>query len=157
MPDLIGSLCESVMLNKIGRFELFADGRVATISLRRPDLVIDRSRLIQRLAEQAEECGAKILTGHRFLDLKPNGKKLTFTVAYNGNGESIEESANILVGADGAFSKVAQSGGWPKPLTVPLVQAVVELPKDMPSDVTRVWFIPEDTSYFYWLIPHSPT
>ena len=157
MPDLIGSLCESVMLNKIGRFELFADGRVATISLRRPDLVIDRSRLIQRLAEQAEECGAKILTGHRFLDLKPNGKKLTFTVAYNGNGESIEESVNILVGADGAFSKVAQSGGWPKPLTVPLVQAVVELPKDMPSDVTRVWFIPEDTSYFYWLIPHSPT
>lgn len=157
MPDLIGSLCESVVLNKIGRFELFADGRVATISLRRPDLVIDRSKLIQRLAEQAEESGAKILTGHRFLGLKPNGKKLTFTVSYNGNGESIEESANILVGADGAFSKVAQSGGWPKPSTVPLFQAVVELPKDMPSDVTSVWFIPEDTSYFYWLIPHSPT
>jgi len=40
---------------------------------------------------------------------------------------------------------------------VPLIQAVVKLPEDMPSDTTRVWFLPEDTPYFYWLIPHSPT
>ncbi len=33
----------------------------------------------------------------------------------------------------------------------------MELPRDMPSDTTRVWFIPEDTPYFYWLIPHSAT
>jgi flavin-dependent dehydrogenase len=26
----------------------------------------------------------------------------------------------------------------------------------MPRDTTRVWFIPEDTPYFYWLIPDSP-
>ena len=25
----------------------------------------------------------------------------------------------------------------------------------MPSDTSRVWFLPEDTPYFYWLIPHS--
>lgn len=61
------------------------------------------------------------------------------------------------MGADGAFSKVAQSGGWPIQETVPLEQAVVELPEDMPSDTTRIWFIPEETRYFYWLIPHSPT
>jgi len=157
MHDLTGSLCESTVINKIRRFELSADGRVATISLRRPDLVMDRSKVIQRLADQAEANGAKILTGHRFLSLKPNGKGLTFTVSLNGGGEAVEELANILVGADGAFSKVARSAGWPKQPTVPLLQAVVELPKDMPSDVTRVWFIPEETPYFYWLIPHSPT
>ena len=27
----------------------------------------------------------------------------------------------------------------------------------MPSDTSRVWFLPEDTPYFYWLIPHSST
>src|SRR5207249_7597277 len=26
----------------------------------------------------------------------------------------------------------------------------------MRGDTTRVWFIPEDTPYFYWLIPESP-
>jgi len=155
MPELIGSLCESAVVNKIRRFELFADGRVATISLKRPDLVIERSKLIQGLAARAEGSGAKVLTGHRFLSFKPNREKLAFTVAYNGNGEAIEESANMLVGADGAFSKVARSAGWPKPSTVPLVQAIVELPKDMPLDTTRIWFVPEETPYFYWLIPHS--
>lgn len=118
---------------------------------------MDRSKVIQRLADQAEASGAKILAGQRFLSLKPNGKGLTFTVSLNGGGELVEESADILVGADGAFSKVARSAGWPKQPTVPLLQAVVELPKDMPSDVTRVWFIPEETPYFYWLIPYSPT
>jgi flavin-dependent dehydrogenase len=156
MPKMIGSLCESAVVNTIRRFELFADGRVATISLQRPDLVIERSKLVQGLAERAEASGTKILAGHLFLRLKPNGKILTFTLSHNGDGTLIEESADILVGADGAFSKVAQSAGWSKQPTVPLFQAVVELPKDMPSDTIRVWFAPEDTPYFYWLIPHSP-
>jgi flavin-dependent dehydrogenase len=91
------------------------------------------------------------------LNLKPNGKNLAFNITNNGNGKPIEETTDILIGADGAFSRVAKSAGWPEQATVPLIQAVVKLPEDMPSDTTRVWFLPEDTPYFYWLIPHSPT
>jgi flavin-dependent dehydrogenase len=40
--------------------------------------------------------------------------------------------------------------------TVPLIQALIPLPKDMRPDTVRVWFIPQDTPYFYWLIPESP-
>ena len=155
MPKLVGSLCESAVVNTIRHFELFADGRVATISLQRPDLVIERSKLIQGLAERAEEYGTEVLAGHLFLALKPNGKRLNFTLSHNGDGTLREESADILIGADGAFSKVARSVGWPKLSTMPLVQAIVELPKDMPLHTTRIWFVPEETPYFYWLIPHS--
>jgi flavin-dependent dehydrogenase len=35
------------------------------------------------------------------------------------------------------------------------VQAIVDLPKDMPQNTVRVWFVPDDTPYFYWLIPDS--
>jgi len=35
------------------------------------------------------------------------------------------------------------------------MQAIVRLPKDMPRDTTRVWFVPQDTPYFYWLIPEN--
>jgi flavin-dependent dehydrogenase len=35
------------------------------------------------------------------------------------------------------------------------VQAIVKLPPGMPPDTVRVWFIPDDTPYFYWLIPES--
>jgi flavin-dependent dehydrogenase len=59
------------------------------------------------------------------------------------------------VGADGAASRVARAAGWPPVETVPLVQAIVRLPKDCPPDTTRVWFVPDDTPYFYWLIPES--
>jgi flavin-dependent dehydrogenase len=34
---------------------------------------------------------------------------------------------------------------------------MVTLPKDMQPDTARVWFVPQDTPYFYWLIPESPT
>jgi len=153
---LTGALSEEVVVNKIFRFELFADGKAASFDLRQPDLVIERSKLIHALAVRAEESGAQILTNQRFLNFKPNGTRLTFT-ASNGNGKPLEDSANVLVGADGAFSRVARCGGWPKPPIVSLLQAVVKLPKGMTPYTTRVWFLPEDTRYFYWLIPHSST
>jgi len=66
-----------------------------------------------------------------------------------------ELHADSVVGADGAASRVARASGWPPIETVPLVQAIVRLPKDCPPDTTRVWFVPDDTPYFYWLIPES--
>ncbi len=157
LPKMLGQIYQSSLVNVIHRFELYADGRVAEISLRQPDLVIERSKLLHELAAQAKNSGAEIFTNHRFLNLKPNGKQLAFSIVNNGNGKPVEEYTNILVGADGAFSRVAKSGGWPKPTTVPLIQTVVKLPKDMASDCTRVWFLPEVTPYFFWLIPHSST
>jgi len=157
LPKLLGPLYQSSLVNVIRRFELYADGRVAQISLKQPDLVIERSKLLHELAAEAKQSGAEIFTSHKFLNLKPNGKQLVFSIVNNGNGKPVEEYTNILVGADGVFSRVAKSGGWPKPDTVPLIQAVVKLPEDMPSDTTRVWFLPEDTPFFYWLIPHSST
>jgi len=157
VSELTGSLCEGATINRINHYELFGDGKFAKISHRQPDLVIERSKLIQKLAIQAHESGAEILTGRHFLNLKPDEKRLTFTIARNGDGALVEETTDILIGADGAFSKVAQSADFPRQPTVPLFQAVVRLPNDMCSDTTRIWFVPEDTPYFYWLIPYSPT
>jgi len=157
LPKLVGSIYQNSLVNVIRRFELYADGRVAQISLKQPDLVIERSKLLNELEIQAKQSGAEIFTNHRFLNLKPNGKQLAFSITNNGNGTPVEEYANILVGADGVFSRVAKSGGWHKPDTVPLIQAVVKLPKNMDSNCTRVWFLPEVTPYFFWLIPHSLT
>src|SRR5438128_2081437 len=120
MRDVLGRLGERAIVHEIRRFELCTDGRVGTIHLERPDLVVERSLLVRELAGQAEAAGA-------------------------------------VFGADGAFSAVARTAGWPRLTTVPVVQAVVRLPADLPPDTTRIWFVPEDTPYFYWLIPESPT
>jgi len=155
MNDVLGDLGKNAQVNEIRRFELFTDGRVARVSLARPDLVIERNRLIRELAGAAQASGASIKFGHQFVSLQ--GGKTYLTLRLRRTDAAVEEaSVNTVVGADGAFSRVARSAGWPAQATVPLVQAIVRLPNDMPPDATRVWFIPDDTPYFYWLIPDSP-
>jgi flavin-dependent dehydrogenase len=141
------------IVNEIRRFELFTDGRSAQVALTRPDLIIERSRLIPALAGDARQAGAQLSFDTRFLGLGPNSPGLRLEVETAGRRE--EMHADCVVGADGAASRVARTAGWPPVETVPLVQAIVKLPKDCPPDTTRVWFVPDDTPYFYWLIPES--
>ncbi len=159
MKDVLGDLGKTAQVNEIRRFELFTDGRVARVNLARPDLVVERSRLVRELAGAAQASGARIDFGRQFVSLESgDGGKKNLTLRLRRNDSQVEEeNVDTVVGADGAFSRVARSAGWPAQATVPLVQAIVRLPRDLPQDTTRVWFIPDDTPYFYWLIPDSPT
>ena len=150
----VNGAADASILNEIKRFELFTNGRSAVVSLKRPDLIIERSRLIRALAKEAQQAGAQFEYDTRFLGLSPNNNGLHVQVDRAGRREELY--AESVVGADGATSRVARASGWPPVETVPLVQAVVKLPKDCPVDTTRVWFVPDDTPYFYWLIPESP-
>jgi flavin-dependent dehydrogenase len=89
--------------------------------------------------------------------MHPNGKSLVMEVERCADGGREEVRADTIIGGDGAASRVARAAGWEPLETLPLVQAIVPLPKDMPADTVRVWFVPQDTPYFYWLIPESPT
>ncbi|MFZ0416396.1 MAG: NAD(P)/FAD-dependent oxidoreductase, partial [Candidatus Acidiferrales bacterium] len=155
MKDLLREAGSASIVNEIRKFELFTDGRVATIDLDEPDLIIERAKLIRSLADRAQKAGARVDFARKFRNLAPNPNGVTLELQHAGKETSEELSARVVVGGDGAASRVAQSAGWPKPETVPLVQAIVPLPKDMTPDTVRVWFVPADTPYFYWLIPES--
>ncbi|MGB0036276.1 MAG: NAD(P)/FAD-dependent oxidoreductase [Candidatus Acidiferrales bacterium] len=156
MRGLLGRAAESSIVNEIRRMEIFTDGRAATIELKHPDLIIERRALIQGLAEEAQRTGVRVEMGRRFHSLHPNGRGLVLEVERCGDGAREEIHADNIVGGDGALSSVARAAGWAPLETVPLVQAIVPLPKDMATDTARVWFVPQDTPYFYWLIPESP-
>ncbi len=149
----LGCSAQGSIVNEIRRFELFTDGRSAQVALDNPDLIIERSRLIKGLALEAEHAGAKFRFDTRFLGIGPNSRGLRLEVDSAGKREELH--AHNVVGADGATSRVARASGWPPVETVPLVQAIVKLPKDCPRDTARVWFVPDDTPYFYWLVPES--
>lgn len=142
----MAEVAEDSVVNEIRRFELFTDGRSAQIALKKPDLIIERSRLIAALARDAQHAGASLSFDTRFLGVGPNERGLRLAVESGGQREEVH--ADSIVGADGAASRVARAAGWPPVDTVPLVQAIVRLPKDCPPDTTRVWFIPDDTPYF---------
>jgi len=157
MRSLLGRAAEGSVVNEIRRFELFTDGRAATVALQQPDLIIERRALIQGLAAEAERAGAKLELGKRFHTVHANGNGLAIEVERCSGGSREEVCADTIVGGDGAASCVARAAGWAPLETVPLVQAIVPLPKDMAADTVRVWFVPQDTPYFYWLIPESST
>jgi flavin-dependent dehydrogenase len=155
MNDLLGVAGKASIVNEVRRFELFTDGRAATIDLARPDLIIERAKLIRSLAEHAQKAGAQVSLGRNFRRLTPQPGKITVELQHNRENATEEFAAETVIASDGALSAVAQAAGWPKPATVPLIQAIVPLPKDMRPDTVRVWFVPDDTPYFYWLIPES--
>lgn len=155
MKEVLGEAAADCVVNEIRKFELFTDGRSATIGMNQPDLIIERSRLIRGLAKQAQNAGAQLALGRQFRGISANSDGFSLEFDCAGSKAAENFSAETVVGADGALSRVAQSAGWPKPKTVPLVQAIVALPKDMSPDTVRVWFVPSETPYFYWLIPES--
>ncbi|MGH2808627.1 MAG: FAD-dependent monooxygenase [Actinomycetota bacterium] len=154
MRELLAGAGESSIVNEIHRFELYADGRIATVELQRPDLIIERAELIRELAKTAQDAGARLELGARITSLSSNGSALELTV---DRGEEAPDVVAVptVIGADGAQSRVARAAGWPRLPTVPLVQAIVDLPSDLEPGTSRVWFRPQDTPYFYWLIPES--
>jgi len=155
MNDLLGDAGSASIVNEIRKFELFTDGRAASIILDQPDLIIERSTLIRSLSKYAQEAGAQISLGRNFRGLAADARKITLDLEHAAENRTEQFSADTVVAGDGASSRVAHAAGWPKSRTVPLVQAIVPLPKDMSPDTVRVWFVPADTPYFYWLIPES--
>jgi flavin-dependent dehydrogenase len=156
VKEILGSQLNGSLVNEIRRYELYADGVSANVELSQPDLVVERSTLIDSLARQAQALGAEIRLGERLVGMDPDDRGLTTTFE-GSNGGKTRTSSAIVVGADGVNSTVARRGGWSQLPTVPVVQAVVRLPDDLAPDTTRVWFRPQDTPYFYWLIPESET
>jgi flavin-dependent dehydrogenase len=154
MRDILGAAGEPAVVNEIHRFELFTDGRVAKIQLACPDLIIERAALIRSLAAEAQAAGAKLQFGKKFRALESAGGRVRVCVESSSGSEETLDSSTVI-GADGAASKVAAAAGWPKLTTVPLIQAIVRIPEDFPAATVRVWFIPEDTRYFFWLIPEA--
>jgi len=155
--ELLGASADSAVVNEIRQFEMFADGRVADVHLARPDLIIERSRLIRGLAEESAAAGTQVCLRRNFLGVQAAGTELSVAFGDRDSASQEEVRADAVVGADGAFSRVAQAAGWPSQPTVPLVQALVEWPRNVSPHTVRVWFVPEDTPYFYWLIPESPS
>ncbi len=141
------------VVNGIRRFDLYTEGRSAGIPLAQPDLIVERTRLIRALAEDAREAGVSIDCGRKFLSLTDAPGNLSLETEFHGIRDEVR--AATVVGADGAASRVARAAGWPPLDTVPLIQAIVRPPKDCQPDTVRVWFVPDETPYFYWLIPES--
>ena len=123
--------------------------------MKQPDLVVERSAVVRLLAKKALEAGVEIRGGCKFLNMEPahGGARITIRDVHRDRVEQFK--AQTVIGADGTFSRVAKITAGNGHDTTPVLQAIVKLPKRVHVNTTQVWFQPEDTPYFYWLIPES--
>lgn len=155
LTEVLGFVPSEAILNTVQRIELLSASQHASMGLQKPDLVIERQRLIQLLAGKAREEGAEICLGFRFVGFQEEGDRLSVSLENGATGELLSLPTRVLVGADGVLSSVASAASRDSRETVALVQAKVVLPQGASSDCVRVWFDRQRTRFFYWLIPES--
>lgn len=124
------------------------------VSLRQPDLIVERGQLTQGLLGRTRQAGVELIFGHRFLRFEMAAGQ-AILVLENATGGEVKVTAGAVIGADGLHSQVAGAAGIPHPPSVPILQAEIDLPAGWDPAVTRVWFDVEATRFFYWLIPES--
>jgi flavin-dependent dehydrogenase len=157
LTEVLEFFPEEAVVNTIDQIDLHSPGRSVTIPMKEPDLVVERSAVVRLLARKACDAGVEIRAGCKLVDFKPGDQGSTITIRDTHQHTVEKFKSRILIGADGTSSRVAKTALGNGHPTTPLLQAVVELPNGWRAGTTRVWFEPDDTPYFYWMIPQSPT
>jgi len=155
LSEALGFVPPEAILNKVKRIELISAHQHSLVTLQEPDLVIERQRLIELLAKKADEEGAEIYPGFRFLGFEEERGRLLLSLENVAQGKKHTITTNLLIGADGVLSNVAKSASRDSRETVTIVQAKAVLPNNASADSVKVWFDRERTEFFYWLIPES--
>jgi len=153
--QVLGFVPHGAILNRVNRIELVSARRRSIVELGQADLVIERQKLIELLAKKASEEGAEIHLGFKFLGFEDEGERLVASLANHARGETLDVVTNVLIGADGALSDVAQAAARDSRETVAIAQAKVMLTEKNSADCVKVWFDKRRTEFFYWLIPES--
>jgi len=105
---------------------------------------VDRALMDQAVANQAVEQGAKLITSVTALDVR-GGKVITTKGEFEGN---------VIVGADGPYSRVAKSVGLEWPVSSPAMSATL---KGKFSDTCDMYFGNLAPGGYAWVIPKGGT
>jgi len=113
---------------------------------------IDRVRLDQAIASQAQESGAELVLDARFLGLERAGSLVRACVERQGRRTKV--LAKLLIGADGAQSKVAKQLGVHRPHRTVFGLAAEVRAKEAAGDRVTV-LVDKDVApgWFAWVIP----
>jgi flavin-dependent dehydrogenase len=159
LPDVLGFLPIGAVVNEVDYFELISEGCSSRVNLRRPDLIVERERLLRLLAERAQKAGVELVLDRRLVSIDrgthPNSHPVTLRFEGEAGDQLLEERADAVIRADGVGSQVSAADIRRRAGDVSLVQALVEPAPDSDPRGVRVWFDRGTTRFFCWLIPES--
>jgi digeranylgeranylglycerophospholipid reductase len=157
LEPVLGFTPHHSIVHRTGVMRMYAGSGVRDVRLASPDLIVERSRILPMLAERAAAAGAELRFGYSIRNIEEDPGILRVRMDDRGAGSEKSAECSVLIGADGVHSTVAERFGARGQKAVPIVQAKITLPTGYDADVTEIWFEPEVTRFFFWLIPESTT
>jgi len=136
---------KELIINEIDKVKIFSKNNNIELKLKNKNLVLDRKKFDNYLADMAIEQGAKIFLNYKFID---NKNKL-IKIKYNNKNETVIKT-DYLIGADGPLSQVAKSNNLYKRRNfLTGVQAIVKLKNE-----NYIEFYPH-IGCFAWVVPEN--
>lgn len=139
-------LDKSFLLNKINSAEVIINDKTLNFNLLKPNLILDRPRFDQYLAERAEDAGAEIFVSHKYL----SNTETACTIKNLRTKKTLIVPFVNLIGADGPNSTVARHNNLKTKNSFWIgLQARACLPnnntvKFFPTIATTAWIVPEN-------------
>lgn len=152
----LGEMGESIVINRLRGAYIHTIGgqEVALAAQETRAVAIDRIRWDQGLAEQAQAAGAEMVRGRLVGAERAEGG---LRLHCQRDGHRFPLTARLVVGADGAHSRVARSLGLPKPrervYALGLEGRLPRRPSGQPDFVHIVVGKGLAPSWFAWIIP----
>jgi geranylgeranyl reductase len=139
-------LKKNLILNKINKIRIFSPNKdYVEINFKKPNLILDRVKFDQYLAEEAIKKGVKIYTNHKFIDYKK-----PYLILQTPEGIK-RIKTNILIGADGVNSRVSRIiNKKEKRKLFTGIQARVNLITD--PEIMELYL---SKNIFAWVVPES--
>jgi len=134
---------KSCIINKISRAKIISGKNSAELKLKNSNLILDREKFDQHIAEKAKSAGAKLFLNHKYINNNKN-KLVTNKKTFKTN------KINTIIGADGPLSSVAKANNmFNKRKFWQGIQARVKLKNEnivefYPNIGTFAWVVPEN-------------
>ncbi|MFH1642899.1 MAG: NAD(P)/FAD-dependent oxidoreductase [Nanoarchaeota archaeon] len=93
------------IINEVNKVKVYSpDNNFTELKLKDKNIILDRKHFDNHISDLAINNGTKIFLNYKFLDYKDNKIKLKYK-----KGATIVTKSDVLIGADGPLSSVAQS------------------------------------------------
>jgi geranylgeranyl reductase family protein len=141
------------VVNRLRKVRVQApDGNTAEI--RTSDIVLDRARFDQALAEEAEKTGVKMFLSSRLEDIAKTKTGIKIKITDTETKKTGITKTETLIGADGANSLVSKTLSN-RPEFWAGVQAVADT--DIDKETYEVYFGDDIPGFFGWVVPENET
>ena len=140
---------ESFVINKIDTVKVYSNSNNVEFKLKRKNIVMDRHGMDNYFLNKALDSGAKLFTGHKFIDSNKD------EVILRNNGNLVKTKKDVVIGADGPNSQVAKSFNM-KGKRENFLGLQATLKGDFDSSVFEVYlgsnYCP---GFFAWVVPED--